>query len=151
MTSILFGIVRICSSLFKYNCLKNKKHFLEFLFRLWNLDQILNIFEKKIIVIANVLPILRTIKDLIKPFSRMRRFRSSMDSQCVNWWQIIVKSAWERFYHFFWSLCGEMTWEISPLLNFQMLGVFVNTLTADENYPFGDSGNLKFTIQMQLS
>ena len=44
-----------------------------------------------------------------------------------------------------------MTWEISPLLNFQMLGVFVNTLTADENYPFGDSGNLKFTIQMQLS
>ena len=34
-----------------------------------------------------------------------------------------------------------MTWKISPLLTFEFLGVFVNTLTADENYPFGDSGD----------
>ena len=41
--------------------------------------------------------------------------------------------------------------KISPLLNFEMLGVFVNTLTDDENYPFGDSGDLQSCIQMQLS
>ena len=44
-----------------------------------------------------------------------------------------------------------MTLKISPLLNFEILGVFVNTLTADENYRFQDSGDLLFPIQMQLS
>ena len=62
MTSILFGIVTICSSLFKCSFLKNEKLFLNFLFHLWNLHQILNIFEKKIIVIANVFPRLQTVK-----------------------------------------------------------------------------------------
>ena len=44
----------------------------------------------------------------------------------------------------------EMIWEISSLLNFEVLGVFVNTLTADENYPFGESGDLQSPIEMQL-
>ena len=44
-----------------------------------------------------------------------------------------------------------MTLKISPLVNFENLGVFVNTLTAYENYSFGDSGDLQFPIQMQLS
>ena len=44
-----------------------------------------------------------------------------------------------------------MTWKISCLLNFEILGVFVHTLTADDNYPFGDCGDLQFPIQMQLS
>ena len=41
--------------------------------------------------------------------------------------------------------------KISPLLNFQVLGVFVNSLTADDKYPFRDRENLQFPIQMQLS
>ena len=44
-----------------------------------------------------------------------------------------------------------MTWKISPLWKFEILGLFVDTLVADENYPFGDCENLKFPIQMQLS
>ena len=44
-----------------------------------------------------------------------------------------------------------MTSEISPLLNFEMLRVFFNTLTANQNYPFGYSGDLLFPNQMQLS
>ena len=51
----------------------------------------------------------------------------------------------------FWSLLFEITWKISPLLKYEILGVFVNTLTDDENYPFGDYGDLQFPIQMQLS
>ena len=61
ITSILFRIVRIWSSLFKCNYLKNKKHFLSFLFHLWNLHQILNIFDKKKIVIASVFSKLMTL------------------------------------------------------------------------------------------
>ena len=69
MTSILLGIVRICSSLLKCNYLKNKKLFLRFLFDLRNLHQIFNIFEKKMIVIANVFPRLLSVKDLVRPLS----------------------------------------------------------------------------------
>ena len=32
-----------------------------------------------------------------------------------------------------------------------MLEIFRNTLTANDNYPVGDSGNLLSSIQMQLS
>ena len=56
ITSILCRIVRICCSLFKSSYLKNKKHFLDVLFHLWNLAQILNIFKEKKILIANVFP-----------------------------------------------------------------------------------------------
>ena len=70
MTSILFGMLAIWSSLFKWNYLKNKKLFLK----------------------------------------------------------------------------GKTTSRISTLMKSEILGVFVKTLTADENYPFGDSGDLHFPI-----
>ena len=150
MTSILFEIVRIWSSLFKRNYLKIGKHFLNSLFHLWTLHQILNLFKKKMIVIANVFSKLQTVKNLVKPLSRKRRFRTSFDSQRVNGWKTLVKSAWERFYQIFSSLGREMTCEISPLWKLEILGEFVNTLTADDKYPVQDSENLQFPIEMKL-
>ena len=61
ITSILFQIVGIYRSLFKWNYLQNKKHFLSFLFLLWNLHQVSNIFKKKKIVVANVFPKLTAV------------------------------------------------------------------------------------------
>ena len=43
-----------------------------------------------------------------------------------------------------------MICEISPLLKFGIIGVFVNTLTADYKYPVPDSKNLQVAIQIQL-
>ena len=43
-----------------------------------------------------------------------------------------------------------MICKISLLLNFEILAVFVNTLTADDKYPDRDSANLQLPIQMQL-
>ena len=43
-----------------------------------------------------------------------------------------------------------MSWKISPLLKFEILGVFVKTLT-DDKYPNRDCENLELGIQMQLS
>ena len=103
------------------------------------------------IVIANVFSRLQTVKDLVEPLSKVRRFRTSIGSQDVKWSQTFVKSAWVHFYHIFWLLLGKMTWKICPLWNLEILMVFVNPLTADDNYPFGDSGDLQFPIQMQLS
>ena len=151
MASILIVILRICSSLFKYNYLKNEKYFLKSLFRLWNLHLILIIFEKKMIVIAYVFPKFQAAKDLLKPLSWKCRFGASLDSQHVNGCQTLVKSTWEHFYHIFWPLLGEMIWKMSPLLKLEILRVFLNTLTADEEYPVRNCEILHFPIQMQLN
>ena len=122
ITSILFRIVRICRSLFKSSYLKSKKHFLGFLFNLWNLHQILNNFQKKKIVIANVFPKLATVQGLVTPLTIQRRLKTSFDSEHVRRYQTLIKSSWEHFYHIFSSLCGEIIWKISPWLKFEFIG-----------------------------
>ena len=84
MTSILFRIMRTCSSLLKSNYLKNEMFALNFLFNWWNLHQILNIFIKKKIVIPHVFPKLQIVKDLLRALSKKRRFRTSFSSQHVT-------------------------------------------------------------------
>ena len=103
------------------------------------------------IVIANVFPKLQNAKDLVKPLSRKRCFRTSFESQRVNACQTLVKFALERLYDIFWSFWGEMICKISPLLKFQILGVFFNTLTSGDKYLVWDYEKLQFSIQMQLS
>ena len=103
-----FWIVPICRSLFKCSCVKNKKLFLNFLFHLWNLHQILNIFKEKNIVIANVFPKLQTVKDLVRPLSKKRRLKTSFDSEHVKGSQKLVTSKWEHFYHIFQSVWGKL-------------------------------------------
>ena len=151
ITSILFRIVRICRSLFKSSFLKNKKHFLRFLFHLWNLPQTWNIFKKKEIAIANVFPKLANVQGLFTPLTIQRRLKTFFDSQHVKRFQTLVKSLWEHFYHIFSSLWGEIIWKISPWLKFEIIGLFVNTWTADYKYPVPDCENLLFPIQIQLS
>ena len=137
MTNIVFGIVIICHSLFKGNYLKNEKVPLHFLFHFWNLHPIFNIFRKKKIVIANVFLKLQTLKDLVRELSKKRRFRIFFESQHVEGSQTLVKSAWKHFLQIFSSLWQKVIWKISPLFKFEILGVFVNTLTADKKHLFG--------------
>ena len=122
ITRILFRIVRICRSLFKSSYLKNKKHCLGFLFHLWNLHEISNIFKKKKIAIANVFPKLATVQGLVTPFTIEPRLKTSFDSQHVKRYQTLVKSCWEHFDHSFSSLWGEIIWKISPWLKFEIIG-----------------------------
>ena len=145
-TSILFGIVRNFRPLFRRYYLKNEKNFLSFLFRFWNSQQILNIFKKKKVVIANVLSILPTVIDFIRSLSKKRRFRTSFHSQHAKAYETLVKPAWEHFYHIFSFIWGKIIWNISPLVQLEMFGVFVSTMTADDKYPVRDCENLQFPI-----
>ena len=151
MTSMVFMIVKISRSLLKCNYLKKEKTFVNFLLQLWNLHQILNIFLKKMIVIANVFPKLQTVKHLVRPLSKKHRFRTSFHSLHVRGCQTLVKSTWAHFYYVFSSFWREMICAISSLLNFEIIGVFVKTLTADYKHLVPDYKNLLFAIQMQLS
>ena len=143
--------MRICRSLFKSRYLKNKKPFPSFLFHLWNLHQILNIFKIKKIVIANVFAKLATVQGSVTPLTIQRRLKTSFDSQHVKRFQTLVKSSWEHFYHIFSSFWGEMIWKIFPLLKFEIILLFVNTWPSDYKYPVPDCENLPFPIQIQLS
>ena len=51
----------------------------------------------------------------------------------------------------FLSFSVQFIWKMSPLVLDEMLGVFVNTLTADGKYPVQVCENLQVPIQMQLS
>ena len=55
-----------------------------------------------IIVIANIFPKLKTVKNLFRPTSKKRRLRTCFESQHFS--QTLVKSAWEHFYHIFSAL-----------------------------------------------
>ena len=90
--SAFVKILTICDSQFKCNYLENEKLCLHFLFNFWNLNQILNVLKKRIIVIANVFPILQTAKNLLRTVSKEGRFRPGFDSQHVKASQILAKS-----------------------------------------------------------
>ena len=84
MGSMMFKIVRICNSQLKWIYLKKEKLFLNFLFHFWNLDQMLNISKKRMIVVDNVFPKLQTVKIFLRPLSKKRCYRSRFDSQHVK-------------------------------------------------------------------
>ena len=89
-----------------------------------------NFFEKKI-VIANVFPKLQTVKHLVWHLSKKRCFKTSINSQHVKRSQTLKKSAWGHFYHIFSSLWREIISKICPWLKFEIIRLFVNTLTTD--------------------
>ena len=60
------------------------KTFLNFLFDFWILHQILNILKEKMIVIANVFPILQTVKVSVRPLSKKRCVRTRFYNQDVK-------------------------------------------------------------------
>ena len=79
-------------SQFKWSHVKNEKHFLNFLFHLWNLPQILKIFKKRMNVMANVFPKLVTVKIFLTPLSKKHRFRTRFESRQVKGAQVLTKS-----------------------------------------------------------
>ena len=141
----------ICTSQFKCNYLKNENLFLAFLFHFSRLHQILNILKEKMIVVDNVFPKLQNVKIFVKKLSKEHRFRAGFGSQHVKPSQLLGKSPWEWFYHVLFSFSEMLIWNMSPLVFGEILGMFVNTLTADGKYPVEGCEKLQLPIQMQLS
>ena len=144
MAGILFKIAWISHSQFKCIYLKNEKKFLNFLFHFWNIHQILNVLKEQMIVIANVFPILQTLKNVVRPLSKKPHFRTRFDNQHVKASQILTKSPWECFCHVFSSFPRKLICKMSHL-------VLGEILTGDGKCSVQDCKNLPLPIQMQLS
>ena len=65
MTSILFVIVRIYGNQLKFNYLKTKNFFPNFLLYFWKVHDILNILKQNVTLIAYVFPKLWTAKHVV--------------------------------------------------------------------------------------
>ena len=98
-------------------------------------------------ITANVFPKFQTVKHFVRPLCKKRRFGTGFDSQDVKVTRMLAKSPWGHFYHVFSSFWEKLIWKMSPLVLGKILGVFVNTLTADGKYPVQDCENLKLPIQ----
>ena len=107
--------------------------------------------EKRMMVIADVFPKLQTVKNFVRPFYKKRRFGKHFDNQHVKVSQILVKSPWEPFRHVFSSFWQKLIWKMSTVLLGEILGMFLNKLTAEGKYPIQDWENLQLPIQVQLS
>ena len=64
-------------------------------------------------------PILQTLKDLVRPLSKKSRVRTCFDSQYVKGSQTLVKTPRDQFYRIFSSLWGEIIWKVSALDKFE--------------------------------
>ena len=100
--------------------------------------------------IANVFPKLRTAKDVVRLMSKKPHVTTLFDDQHVKGLPNICKIIMTSFLLCFSSLCWRLGWKMSPLLIRETLGLFFNTLTADDKYFFRNSKNLRETIQMQI-
>ena len=78
-------------------------------------------------------------------------FRGCFDKQNGKRAQTLFESASQHLDHIHRSLPRKLSWKKSLLLTCQILGLLVNTLTADEKYPVGNRDNLKIPIQMHFS
>ena len=103
------------------------------------------------IVIANVFPKLQTVKILVRALSKKGRFTKRFENQHVKASQILAKSPSEQFYSVFSSFWRKLIWKMSPLVLAEILGVFVDILTAYCKYPVQYCENLQLAIQTQLS
>ena len=83
--------------------------------------------------------------------SKKFRFTGSSEKQHDKRTQERLKPSWNRFYHFHWTLQGQLSWKKSLLFPWKILGLLFNTLAADENFPVPNRENLTIPIQMQLS
>ena len=108
-------------------------------------------FQKKMTLIADVFPKLQSSKNVFKEMSKKSCFRGPFDKQHGKVNQTMLKSERHQRYHFFSSLCRQLSWKKSVLVICKVLRMFVNVLNADDKCFLLNRDNLRRPIQKQLS
>ena len=148
MTSTIFVIVRTYGNQFKCNYLRNKKNFHDFLLHFWNVLQISNILKERVTLIADLFLKLGTANDILRQMPKKPRFRTPFNRQHVKGWQTDVCTTTDLSS----SSITEKEMELENVsLSTEILGPFVNILTADDKYFLRNSENLRQPTQRHLS
>ena len=78
------------------------------------------------------------------------RLRKLFESQHAKGAETLLKSAWKNFNHIFQYFWQILIWKKSLLVICEILGFFINTWNANDNYSLCNRENLLQPIQMQL-
>ena len=126
---------------------KKKNYFLTFFLRFWNVEKSLKILKEKITFMADVFPKLQTWKDVVRQIFKMSRSSRTFEKEHGKRAQALLKSPRQ---HLIISLWIQLSWKKSLLVICKILGLFVNTMTADDKHSLLNRDNLRQSIQMQL-
>ena len=111
----------------------------------------MNILKKKMTLIAEVFPKLRTPKNKVGSMSIKSHYKGSFKKQHGKCAQTLLKFAWQNLYHIYWSLWRQLTFKKFLLVICKISRLFPNTLSADGKYSLLNRDNLTQPIQMQVS
>ena len=111
----------------------------------------MNIFKKKMTLIAEVYPNLRSSKNKVRSMSIKSRCKRSFKKHHGKWAQTLFKFAWQNLYHINWSLSRQLNLKKFVSVICKISRLFPNTLSADGKYSLLNRDNLTQPIQMQLS
>ena len=111
----------------------------------------MNILKKKMTLVAEVFPKLRSPKNKVNSMSIKSSFMGSFLKQHGKRSQILLKLPWQHLYNISWLLWRMLPHKKSLLVICQISRLFPNTLSADAKYSLLNRDNLTQPIQMQLS
>ena len=78
-------------------------------------------------------------------------FRTAFGNQPVNGYQTLLKSARHYYYPIFPCIWDKLSWKKSALVRSKILGLFVNTLTAEYTYSGRNMQTVTQQVQTPLS
>ena len=111
----------------------------------------MNIFKKKMTLIAEVFPKLRNQENLVTSMPKKSRFKGSFKKQHGKCAQTLLKCQGQLLYHIYWSLLRQLSYKKSLLVICKISRLFINTLSADCKYSLFNRDNLARPIQMRVS
>ena len=111
----------------------------------------MNIFKKKMTLIADLFPKLRSPKNKVRSMSIKSRFKGTFQKEDGKRAQTFLKFAWQNLYQIYCLLWMQLTCEKSLLVTCKIWRLFINTLSADGKYSLFNRDNLTQPIQRQLS
>ena len=79
------------------------------------------------------------------------RFRRHFDKQHGKRFETLLKYARQHFYRVYWLLWRKLCWKKPLLAIFKILGLFVNTLTADGKSSVLNRDDVTQPLQIQFS
>ena len=108
-------------------------------------------WKKRMTLIPEVFPKLRTPKNIVRSMSKRSRLKGSFGKHHAKRAQTLLKFAWQNLYHIYWSLWRQLTFKKFLLVICKISRLFPNTLSADGKYSLLNRDNLTQPIQMQVS
>ena len=108
-------------------------------------------WSKNVSLIVSVFPKLLTPKEVVTWTSKTPCFRTPFGNQRVHEFQTLSKSARHHYYPIVPWIWDKLSWKKCRLVRFEILELFVNTLTTDDNYSSRNIQNSTQQLQTTMS